>query len=132
MIKGPVVTACVAVFGMGAVLYAFISNASPYMSFAQALRTSDDHVHIAGDLLKDSISNDMTHHTLRFKIKDTDGTVVQIVHHGEMPANLGEATKVVAIGGAHGNQFDSEKLLVKCPSKYEAQDNGSGGATARS
>jgi len=38
-----------------------------------------------------------------------------------VPQNMGEATKVVAIGGMKDGKFVSDQLLVKCPSKYESE-----------
>ena len=120
MLKGSVITALVATASIGVVMATFLRNASPYVTMAQARQMTDDHLHLAGDLVKDSISNDLQDHTLRFKMKDSDGTIVQVIHKGEMPANLAEATKVVAIGGVQGSNFVSTQLFVKCPSKYEA------------
>jgi cytochrome c-type biogenesis protein CcmE len=125
MLKGSVITALVATASIGVVMTTFLKNASPYVTMAQAMKINDDRLHLAGDLLKDSIHNDLTDHTLRFKLRDSDGTVVQVIHKGEMPANLAEATKVVAIGGVEGKNFVSTQLLVKCPSKYEADKTSS-------
>jgi len=35
---------------------------------------------------------------------------------------MAQATEVVAIGSMKGSEFHSEKLLIKCPSKYEGTD----------
>ncbi len=58
----------------------------------------------------------------------TDGThELRVVHYGEVPSAfpLGrnftdQEVGVMAIGTLRGGTFYSEKLLVKCPSKYEA------------
>ncbi len=64
--------------------------------------------------------------SLNFTI--TDGTyTMRVVHYGEVPSAfpLGrnfsdQEVGVMAIGTLQGGVFYSEKLLVKCPSKYEA------------
>ena len=122
MIKGAVISGIVAVAAIGGVVLAFTNGGSPYVTWAQAQQMKgDERLHLAGDLVKQSVTQDLSHHTLRFKLKDGDGAVVTVVHTGEVPQNMSEATKVVAIGHADGAVFTSEQLLVKCPSKYEAQ-----------
>ena len=124
MQKGPIITACVAAVAMVGVVSAFLSNASPYVTLAQAKKSTGDHLHLAGDLVPNSIHNDLASRHLSFQIKDSDGAVATVDYTGEK-VNLAEATKVVAIGSLQGDRFVSDKLLVKCPSKYEAQDQSS-------
>jgi cytochrome c-type biogenesis protein CcmE len=38
------------------------------------------------------------------------------------PGNFNEATQVVAIGRYRDGVLEAEKLLVKCPSKYQGLD----------
>lgn len=118
---GAIITALVAIGGIAAVGTAFVSNASPYGTFADARKTKSESMHVAGDVLKETVSTDLKHGTMRFQMKDTTGETMQIVYSGPPPSNLGEATKVVAIGGIQNGEFHSEKLLIKCPSKYEGQ-----------
>jgi len=120
MFRGPAVTACIAAFAFGAVVWAFSRNASPYVTIAEAKTTPGDHLHLAGDILKETVHMDMLHRTLDFDLKDSTGAVVHVVHEGEPPANMAEANKVVAVGGMEDGNFVSHQLLVKCPSKYEA------------
>jgi cytochrome c-type biogenesis protein CcmE len=121
MAKGPIITAIVAAVAFGGVIVAFSNNASPYVTISEARKMTGDHLHLAGDIVKDSI---VTRGSLEFDLKDSKGEIVHVVHRGDPPANLSEAKKVVAIGGMQGNSFVSTQLLVKCPSKYEAADAG--------
>jgi cytochrome c-type biogenesis protein CcmE len=121
MKTGPLVTAIVAIAAFAAVIVEFSNNASPYVTVAQAKQLSGDELHVAGDIVKDSVHMDMIRHKLTFDMKDTEGTLVHVVHVGDPPANLQEANKVVAIGGMQNGEFVSHKLLVKCPSKYESK-----------
>lgn len=118
---GPLVTAVVALLAMGAVVAAFMSNASPYVTVAQAKQLRGDRMHLAGDILPGTLHIDVAHAEVTFQVKDANGEVMTIVNRGEIPANMGEATKVVAIGGMQGDQFVSEQLLLKCPSRYESK-----------
>jgi cytochrome c-type biogenesis protein CcmE len=127
---GPIVTAFIAIAAFGAVLVAFSNNASPYVTIAQACKMggNDTHLHLAGDIVKDTVHLDVLRHALTFDIKDADGNRVTVEHVGEPPANIAEANKVVAIGCMKGDRFVSQQLLVKCPSKYEAGKPGTVGA----
>lgn len=123
MKTGPIITTVVAITALTAVVTAFMSNASPYVTIAQAKTSSDKHLHLSGDIVKESVRMNLVGHYLTFQLKDSDGAIVTVEHRKEPPANIQEATKVVAIGGMEGDRFVSEKLLVKCPSKYEAEKN---------
>jgi len=111
---------------MGAVITAFSFSASPYVTVAQAKTASGDRLHLAGDIIKPTVSRDVRRGSLTFDLRDDKGDTITVVHRGEMPANFSEAVKVVAIGGMKDGQFQSNQLLVKCPSKYEAEKAGAG------
>ncbi|MGV3619024.1 MAG: cytochrome c maturation protein CcmE [Fimbriimonas sp.] len=121
MKSGPIVTAVVAFVAMGGVVVAFMSNASPYVTIAEARQMRSDRMHLAGDILKETVVTDIKSSELRFQVKDSKGEQILIVHRGEIPANMGSATKVVAIGGIEGDRFMSKQLLLKCPSRYEEE-----------
>src|SRR6476646_10560586 len=111
-ISGAVITGVVATLAMGGVLAAFIKNASPYVTVAEAKQSHADGVHLAGDLVKNSIQTNPT----SGEIKDQDGQLADVVYVGSTPGNLSEATKVVAVGGMDPNNvFVSHQLLIKCP-----------------
>jgi len=99
---------------------AFLTNASPYVTIAEAKVSRGDNLHLAGDLDKSTIRNVISKSEVHFTLKDEKGEIVQVVYHGPAPANLGEATKVVAVGGMKDGAFHASKLLIKCPSKYES------------
>ncbi|AIE87314.1 putative cytochrome c-type biogenesis protein CcmE [Fimbriimonas ginsengisoli Gsoil 348] len=101
---------------------AFLRSASPYVTIAQAKTSSGDRLHLMGDLVKNSFHTDFKQGgSLTFLLKDPEGATVTVRHLGERPANMGEATQVVAIGGMQGSEFVSKELLLKCPSKYEGK-----------
>jgi cytochrome c-type biogenesis protein CcmE len=128
MTKGPILTAVFSIVALGAVVTAFVTQASPYVTIAQAKQSSDTQMHLAGDVVPDTLHNDPAKHLLTFRIKDQNGDIITVEHSGEVPAELDQVKKVVAIGGVKNGEFCSTKLLVKCPSKYEA-DKGKSGST---
>jgi cytochrome c-type biogenesis protein CcmE len=118
---GAFVTGIVVLLALALVSTAFLANASPYVTVSQARNSTGDRLHLSGDLQQDSVAQDFKNHLITFRLKDQEGTVVTVVYSGPPPANLGEAKKVVAIGGMKDGKFYSDQLLVKCPSKYEGQ-----------
>jgi cytochrome c-type biogenesis protein CcmE len=44
-----------------------------------------------------------------------------VIYRGVIPGNFDQATSIVAIGRYQGDHFEAEQLLVKCPSKYQAE-----------
>jgi len=126
MKKGPLVTAVVTILAMVGVVGAFVSNASPYVTVAQARETSGDRLHLAGALVKESIHTDFKTRTTTFQLKDKGGEIMTVRHEGDAPANMGDAVEVVAIGRVVGDEFVSKELLTKCPSRYEGQEKGKG------
>ncbi len=101
-------------------MVAFVQNASPFVTVAQAKQSSDDQLQLYGAIVKDSIKNDFKHHVLTFMLRDEKGDTLPVRYTGEIPSELDQIPKVVAVGGMSGSEFRSSKLLVKCPSKYEA------------
>ncbi len=101
-------------FGAGA----FKSSLTPYVSFEKA-RTTVNAVQVAGALVPDSDVFDAEASRLLFTLQDEHGDTLRVSYKGLKPGNFNEATQVVAIGRYNGSELEAEKLLVKCPSKYQ-------------
>jgi cytochrome c-type biogenesis protein CcmE len=121
MKKGALLILALGIVAVIAIVMAFAGGASPYVTIEEAKAIDSGRVHLAGDLVKGSVRNDFRNHTLLFRLKDVTGQTIEVIHRGDPPANMGDATKVVAIGGVKNGKFESEKLLIKCPSKYEEE-----------
>ena len=117
-VLGVVIIAGFIAFGAGA----FKSNLTPYVSFQQA-RATRDAVQVAGKLVQGSDSFEESSSRLLFSIKDDHGDTMRVAYKGLKPGNFHEATQVVAIGRFRGGMLEAEKLLVKCPSKYQGLED---------
>ncbi len=100
--------------------YSFSSTLNPYVTFAEAAGRTGT-VQVSGYLIDDNINYDLGSRQLRFYLEDTEGTRVPVSYHGVKPDNMEHAESVVVIGKFDGDIFKAERLLVKCPSKYEAE-----------
>jgi cytochrome c-type biogenesis protein CcmE len=109
----------VASIGFG--VTSFKNSLTPYISFAEA-RKSGTSSQVNGTLADPAaVKYDVEKSELAFTLKDDKNEVLPVVYHGVKPANFEQATSVVAIGTYHDGRFEAEQLLVKCPSKYQAE-----------
>ncbi len=121
MKTGPVLAVVAATIGLAAVLTAFAMNASPYVTVAEAKATTRSNVHLPGDIVEGTVK--VLHHDgeVHFTLRDEEGVEIPVIHHGNPPANMGEATKVVVVGEVENGAFQSNKMILKCPSRYESE-----------
>lgn len=112
-----------------AVILSTRESASAYVSFdeAYAMSTSgeENSIHVVGELKKNSngeivgVNPSENKLSVDFVLVD-DNQKEEIVHLNQpMPADLLRSDKVVVIGGYKDNKFVADKVLLKCPSKYE-------------
>lgn len=119
-----VLLAVVVALGLAGMVYAFMANASPYVTVDQARVAGGDRLHLAGDIVPDSLRVDARAGIVRFMLVDAAGASLPVVYQGLPPANMGAATKVVAVGGCRDGEFQATRLLLKCPSKYSSEASG--------
>ena len=98
---------------------AFVANLTPYITFAQA-REAKGQVQIVGKLVKGSTA--YKNKTLLFQIVNDKNDKMPVAYDDVRPPNFEMATQITAIGAYDGETFRAEKLLVKCPSKYQGED----------
>ena len=114
---------CLVLFA-GFALTSFRSALTQYVSFDEA-RAAGRNVQVMGALAKDSTSYDATAESLRFTLSDPEsGKTIRVRYAGLKPANFEDAVSIVAIGryDRAGDEFTADKLLVKCPSKYQGAE----------
>jgi cytochrome c-type biogenesis protein CcmE len=104
-------------------LASFKTALTPYVDYPTA-RGTDRVVQIAGGLAKDSARYDDQKHQLIFGLKDeATGDELKVRYEGVKPGNFEDAVSIVAIGrfDSADGVFAADKLLVKCPSKYQGE-----------
>lgn len=105
-------------------LSSFNETLTPYVSFADA-RRMERTVQVAGALVQGSSAYDPASESLRFTLRHAEtGETLPVRYHGLKPANFEDAVSVVAIGrfDPGAGEVTAEKLLVKCPSKYQGAE----------
>ncbi len=92
-----------------------------YATVAEA-KAQNRNVQVFGYLYSKGAYDDQGRWT--FDIQGDDGEVLTVVYPHTKPGNFEQAISVVAIGtyDHRSDQFVADQLLVKCPSKYQEQE----------
>ena len=107
------VLAAIALFVVAAIVgvASFRKSVTPYISFHEA-RRAPGLVQVNGVLADKAYV---------LKRDEQFLEVMPVVYRGVIPGNFDQATSIVAIGRYRSDHFEAEQLLVKCPSKYQAE-----------
>ena len=104
-------------------------DASSYVDFQQAKYLSENgsrnSIHVVGTLPRTASgeivgieeSPDML--SFKFDMIDENGFKQKVLHANPMPTDFTKSEQVVIVGSYQGENFIAEKILLKCPSKYE-------------
>jgi cytochrome c-type biogenesis protein CcmE len=109
---------------VGFALSSFTRAITPYVSYQEA-RTGTRMVQVAGALEKGSYSYADKQKALFFTLKNPETReTMRVRYKGLKPANFEDAISIVAIGrfDSANQRFQADKLLVKCPSKYQGAE----------
>jgi cytochrome c-type biogenesis protein CcmE len=105
-------------------LSSFKETLTPYVNYKQA-REAVRVVQVAGALEKGSSKYVDTQDFLYFTLQDpATKDTMRVRYKGLKPANFEDAISIVAIGqfDEGAKEFEANKLLVKCPSKYQGAE----------
>jgi cytochrome c-type biogenesis protein CcmE len=116
------------------VIVSSTGSASQYVDFAQAEKMAsegdNEMVHVVGKLLKDSSGAyvglkyepgiDPNH--FEFMLTDTKNRTQKVLFFEPKPQDFEKAEQIVIIGHAKADVFVANKILMKCPSKYEDKE----------
>ena len=107
-------------------------DASSYVTFSQAkdMATSgnDSKIHVVGTLKKASngsivgIKPSEDKLSFSFVMVDSDKKEQTVYFAEPMPVDFLRSEQVVVIGAYHDELFVADKILLKCPSKYQEQE----------
>lgn len=102
--------------------YSFMESNVKYVTIEEARKTTKK-VQIVGEWVREKESYyDARTNQFVFYLKDDNGDVVKVVHHGAKPNNFEIASHVVVKGRYADGVFESSEILTKCPSKYQSPE----------
>jgi len=112
-----------------AVIISTAGDASQYVNFdtayTMASNGNNNSIHVVGELKKSQSgeivgiqpSDDKL--SFRFLMVDENKNEQMVFYNEPMPADFKLSEKVVVIGSYQGDMFVADKILMKCPSKYQ-------------
>ena len=101
--------------------WSFMDSVTPYVGIAAAQKATGN-VQVKGLLDQKAEAPHMEGDYFVFTMQDEDtGESMPVRYHGTKPDQFDEAHHIVAVGTFRDGAFQSDKLLIKCPSKYEQQ-----------
>ncbi len=114
-----------------AIIISTTGDAGAYLSFNEAKEMAtvgnDAAVHVVGELKKSNdgevtgITPSMDKLSFTFVMVDENGTEQTVYYNEPMPADFLRSEQVVVIGKYAEDMFVADKILMKCPSKYQEE-----------
>jgi len=107
-------------------------DASSYVTFGEAMKLAtsgnSNKIHVVGTLKKTGdgsvIGVEPSEDKLSFSFVmiDSDQQEQRVYYAEPMPVDFLRSEQVVVIGAYHDELFVADKILLKCPSKYQEQE----------
>ena len=112
-----------------AIIISTSADASAYVTFTEAKELADNGksklIHVVGELKKNAqgqpvgIQPGPNNLSVSFMMVDEDKREQQVFLNDPMPDDLLRSEQVVVIGSYKEDLFVADRVLLKCPSKYE-------------
>jgi cytochrome c-type biogenesis protein CcmE len=79
---------------------------------------------VSGNIVGSTVQWDPSKRLLQFEMRDdAQSKPLPVVFHGDRPDDFSNDWPVVVTGKLNASgQFEASKLLIKCPSKYQAKE----------
>jgi cytochrome c-type biogenesis protein CcmE len=116
---GAIIAALFAIAGLGLGVYAFMVNASPYVTAREAAAKPGERVHVAGEI--DHASAKLRDGVFTFRLTDDSGDPMLVEYHGMKPGNFESAPTASVEGSFADGRFLAVRVSTQCPSKYESE-----------
>lgn len=118
-----IVTIAVAI---GAIMVA-INDASTYVGFTQADNTPGTKYTVIGYLDKEApMDYNARAQTFAFTAIDKEGNKKQVIYNQPKPQDFERSEEITMKGYSTDSAFIAEEILMKCPSKYNEQNEMAG------
>ncbi|WP_258102702.1 cytochrome c maturation protein CcmE [Marinoscillum sp. MHG1-6] len=113
------------------VIISTAGDASAYVTFKEAKEMYDhgnkNKIHVVGtlkkaengDILGIQTSPDML--SFKFTMLDENNFEQEVFHPNPMPTDFLRSEQVVVVGSYENGKFIADKILLKCPSKYQEE-----------
>lgn len=114
------------------VIVSTAGDASTYVSFDEAKEMSEKgqnkKIHVVGTLKKNfkneviGVKSSPDRLSFKFTMVDENNNEEDVYYANPMPQDFMRSEQVVVIGSYYEDRFVAEKILLKCPSKYQEEE----------
>ncbi|UFH52958.1 cytochrome c maturation protein CcmE [Spirosoma sp. KNUC1025] len=113
------------------IIVATAGDASSYVTFKQASELAqggnEKMIHVVGKVKKNDQGQivDMLYNPaidpnhFEFTLVDNNNQEQKVVYNSPKPQDFDRSEQIVVIGAIQGDHFQCNKILLKCPSKYQ-------------
>ena len=114
------------------VIVSTAGDASTYVSFKEAQEMAEDGsskmIHVVGALKKNEAGHPVGIQTspdmlsFSFLMVDQNNAEQEVIYNEPMPMDFLRSEQVVVVGSYKKDKFVADKILMKCPSKYQEEE----------
>ncbi len=119
MKKSSIVGIVIIAIAIGVIMSTY-ADSSTYGSFSDAIETEKE-LHVVGKLKLDAemvYNPQVDANYFSFYVKDNQGKDCKVIFSGSKPQDFERSEQIVLTGQMVGKEFHANKILMKCPSKY--------------
>lgn len=119
------------------IIVSMAGDASTYVSFSEAKKMAENgyknSIHVVGVLPKNEqgqvvgIQESPDKLSFKFEMVDENGFKQEVLFPEPVPIDFTKSEQVVIVGNYNGGNFVADKILLKCPSKYQEEPDLSAG-----
>jgi len=98
-----------------------VADSSTYASFSVAMKDTGREFHVVAHLDKEkerTYNPKENANLFIFYVKDNEGIEKRVLFNGTEPQDFEKSEQIVLTGKMKGEDFIADKILMKCPSKY--------------
>ncbi len=118
--------------GLVGTLIATLTSTARSVSFTEALAGEADSYKVSGTLVREEpvvYDPQVNFSVTEFTMRDRSGNVARVLLHEPKPTGLEQSESIDLYGHFEGDDFHADRMLMKCPSKYNEQNHAMGDAT---
>jgi cytochrome c-type biogenesis protein CcmE len=104
-----------------AAIMSTVADSSTYATFSVATNNEGDEYHVVGNYVKDKgiiYNPEQNANLCVFYLTDNDNKEMKVVYNGAKPQDFEMSEQIVVTGKVEKGTFMADKILMKCPSKY--------------
>lgn len=112
--------------GVVGTLIATLTSTARSVSFAEALVGQADTYKVSGTLVREApvvYDPQVDAGVTQFTMQDLEGNIAKVFLYEAKPTGLENSESIDLYGHFEGNDFHADRMLMKCPSKYNENNH---------